>query len=148
MKTLVIVAPARLCRRRWRVTGAGSGAGSGAGAGAGAGAGTGAGAGADAGAHVVVVPATSPIFLHFWEDDEPPRASQKVLIPSRKKGPNLSTSPRTIYLLYVIHTMFFPGSYVIPSRKKNSESSHLSCKHTIIYTISFYVSRRVHTVRK
>ncbi len=95
MKMLVIVAPARLCRRRWRLAGAGSGAGSGAGAGAC----TGAGAGADAGAHVVVVPATSPILLHFWEDDEPPRASQKVLIPSRKKGPNLSTSPRTIYLL-------------------------------------------------
>ena len=76
--------------------------------------------------------------------NEPPRASQKVLIPSRKKGPNLSTSPRTIYLLYVIHTMFFPGSYVIPSRKKNSESSRLSCVHTIIYDIFLCITTCTH----
>ncbi len=59
---LVIVAPARLCRRRWRVAGAGSDAGSGAGTGADVGADAGAGAGADAGAHqvrmlAIVVPA-------------------------------------------------------------------------------------------
>ncbi len=72
----MIVVPARLCQRRWRVAGAGSGAGSGAGACAGAGARVHAGARADAGAHLVktlavvaparlrrhvVVPATSPI---------------------------------------------------------------------------------------
>ncbi len=50
---LVIVAPAQLCQRRWRIAGAGSDAGSGAGTGADVGADAGAGAGADAGAHQV-----------------------------------------------------------------------------------------------
>ena len=53
----MIVAPASLCQRQWRVAGAGSGASSGARSGAcacaGSGADVSAGAGADAGAHLV-----------------------------------------------------------------------------------------------
>ena len=51
MRTLAVVAPAELCRQRWRVAGAGADAGANS-ADAGANAGAGADAGADAGALV------------------------------------------------------------------------------------------------
>ena len=59
MKTLVIVAPARLCLRQWRV----------AGTGADAGAGDGDGAGADAGAHLVRTLDVVAIFFWMFNSD-------------------------------------------------------------------------------